>query len=163
MNENKDLAKIKTVVVRLLSYREHSQLELRNKLNRQGFEIVDIEIVLQNCIRLGLQSDERFTDAYVTSRKNKGYGPLRIQQELEERGIEKKLVNQYVWVNQDWDKRAAHVREKKFGVSIPSSFVEQTKQMRFLQYRGFTLDNIKLAIQENINKKGNIYDYVNSE
>ena len=40
----------------------------------------------------GLQSDERFTEAFVRSRINQGKGPARIRADLRERGINDAVI-----------------------------------------------------------------------
>ena len=97
----------------------------------------------------GLQSDDRFTEAYIHSRIQRGYGPVRIRQELRERGVSGELIDQYVDVSEfDWKQHASQVREKKFGHNLPSNYKDKAKQSRFLQYRGFTGDQIKYTFNK---------------
>ena len=97
----------------------------------------------------GLQSDDRFTEAYIHSRIQRGYGPVRIRQELRERRVSGDLIDQYVDVSEfNWKQHALQVREKKFGHSLPSSYKDKAKQSRFLQYRGFTGDQIKYVFND---------------
>lgn len=42
----------------------------------------------------------------------------------------------------DWRSRIKRVRDKKFGDQPPESAQEKAKQWRFLQYRGFTSEQI---------------------
>ena len=73
-----------------------------------------------------------------------GYGPLRIRQELHLRGVADSLINELLEQEErDWFSRLRHVREKKFGPSLPSDFKEQARQSRFLQYRGFSAEQIR--------------------
>lgn len=95
----------------------------------------------------GLQSDARFTDALLHNRVEKGYGPSRIAHELREKGVGDDLIEAALHSEEiDWDTCAVRVREKKFGRSKPESFREQAKQSRFLQYRGFTGEQIRGAL-----------------
>jgi len=130
-----------------LSRREHASLELRNKLARKGFEQNVIDCVLIQLRADKLLSDERFVESYVRSRTNKGYGPLRIQQELQKRGISGEMLTDVLEVNDAaWIKRARLVRQKRFGCSLPQSKGDFGKQVRFLQYRGFTHSQIQAAL-----------------
>ena len=91
----------------------------------------------------GLQSDERFTETYIHYRIEKGYGPLRIRQELRERGVPDEIVELCLeQLDPDWQNFIAGVREKKFGKKSPADYKERAKQSRFLQYRGFTGEQI---------------------
>jgi len=42
-----------------------------------------------------------------------------------------------------WKRELEQVRRKKFGSRTPKTFTERAKQARFLQYRGFALDQIQ--------------------
>ena len=121
----------------LLSLREHSRFELERKLLRR-YEQVTVQQVLQNLARQGLQSDDRFAEQYVYSRRNKGYGPLRIRAELIEKGVAEELIA--VWVDapeQDWRVLMLKTAEKKFGTAPPADRREMAKRGRFLSSRGF--------------------------
>jgi regulatory protein len=45
----------------------------------------------------------------------------------------------------DWKTVAASVRQRKFGEAVPAEYPLRAKQMRFLQYRGFSTDQIRAA------------------
>lgn len=108
-----------------------------------------IDEVLKRLVAERLLSDERFAAAYTTSRINKGFGPLRIQSELRERGIDDALTSQ-VLSQQDvcWNAHAETVRRKRFSRQIPDEYSERAKQMRFLQYRGFSSEQIRQAFKQ---------------
>ena len=72
----------------MLARREHSRRELTQKLTEKSFEKADIEELLNEFVALNWQSDQRFAESYSRSRLRNGYGPIRIQYELRERGIE---------------------------------------------------------------------------
>ena len=119
------------------------------KLNARGYDGVDINQVIAELSRQGLQSDDRFTEAFVHSRVEKGYGPVRIIQELRERSISDDLINQFINIHEvEWGQRACQVRKKRFGQKLPSDFKDKAKQSRFLQYRGFTNEQLRCAFSE---------------
>jgi len=138
--------------IRLLSRREHSAQELRNKLNSRDWpddigakEIDELIIKLQE---KDIQSDQRFAESYTHMRYNKGYGPVRIDNELRERGVSEIIRHDCLHAPRDgnrydWWALMQQVRVKKFGEDIPQEYKERARQMRFLQYRGFTSENIR--------------------
>ena len=68
---------------------------------------------------------------------------MRIKQELRERGVPEGVVEVCLEeLDYDWQNFIAGVREKKFGKKPPGDYKEQAKQSRFLQYRGFTGEQI---------------------
>ena len=80
---------------------------------------------------------------YIRYRLNSGWGPVIIVQELLDKGVLQALIDeQMVLLAEDWVLRADQVRQKKFGSGLPKTFAEEVKQKRFLQYKGFTLDQI---------------------
>lgn len=96
--------------------------------------------------RAGLVSDERFTEMLVQVRRTRGFGPLRIKQELQEKGVAGELIDQWLDMSgPKWTNDIRWVRQKKFGAKLPKNFAERARQMRFLQYRGFTHDQIQHA------------------
>ena len=95
-----------------------------------------------------MQSDDRFTEIYVHSRIDRGFGPIRIKMELRERGIDDELISRYLDDSTiDWPSRIKQVREKKFGNALPADFENRIKQSRFLQQRGFDSNLIKETLQ----------------
>lgn len=129
--------------------REHSAGELFRKLSVRGYNETDIRNVIDELKEQGLQSDDRFTEVFVHSRTEKGYGPVRIMQDLRKRSIGDNLIRQFIDVNDaTWRQQADRVREKRFGHNVPTDYKEKAKQSRFLQYRGFTTDQIRSVINE---------------
>ena len=131
----------------LLARREHSTGELRTKLRARGFE--DEEAVDFQLGRLhdeGLLSDERFVEAFVHGRRLRGQGPLRISAELRERAVPAALIETYVDPREAaWAGGARDARRKRFGDEVPVDVAERARQARFLRYRGFTEDQIRVA------------------
>lgn len=135
------------IAIRMLARREHSALELSTKLSKKGFEDDVIAELLTRLITLDLQSDERFTECYTRSRKNRGYGPTRIKQELQQRGISAEMIANYLQEDDSWVTLAYEVRLKKFGWEQPEDFTEKAKALRFLLYRGFTTEQANASFK----------------
>lgn len=123
--------------MRLLAMREHTQLELKNKLKRAHAD-ADVEQALKSLAEQGLQSDERYTQLYVELRRNKGYGPLRICADLRERGVDEVLIDSYVdETDSHWSSLLQQVVKKKYGAQPPVDQKDMARRGRFLSYRGF--------------------------
>ena len=135
--------------MRLLTRREHSSQELKQKLQRKGFDATLVEKVSDDLRKEGLQSDARFAESYMRSRCNNGYGPVRIQLELKQRGVGAEVIAATIIVDDaEWFELARRVREKRFGNALPGGATERMKQQRFLQYRGFNQQHLKYALSE---------------
>jgi regulatory protein len=131
----------------MLSRREYAAGELRQKLAAKGHDTEAVEQVVAELCQEGLVSDERFAEAFVRSRMNSGYGPLRIQAELRERGVDDTIQAVYLdFRDVRWLEQAAQVRSKRFGPEAAEDYKERARQARFLQYRGFTSDQTRQVL-----------------
>ena len=128
----------------MLARREHSARELAIKLAARGYAAEDVAETLAALAAKSLLSDARFCETYTDHRIAKGYGPLRIQHELKQRGVDAELIEQALGqLEVDWQQRLAEVRRGKFGSKLPAGFPEQARQGRFLQQRGFSTESIR--------------------
>ena len=133
--------------ITLLSRREYSARELQLKL-AASHPADTVEAVIASLQQQGLQSDERVAQVWVRHRHAQGYGPLRVQAELRQKGIDGELIQQCLADDShDWFEHARQVHERKFGSKPARDAREKARQMRFLQYRGFTGDQIRHALQ----------------
>jgi len=144
-----DLNDVRAVAMRLLAIREHCTSELYRKLSQKGFEHGDIVFIIDECKKNKYLSDQRFTEAFVNSRRERGNGPARIQRELQQHQIDAHLIATYLdFRDPEWIRRARQVREKKFGSEIPEDYSEKMRQARFLEYRGFSHEQIQRVLRE---------------
>ena len=143
MAEN-PIKNIRLKAMDFLARREYSHKELKQKLFERFSDSTEIEQVLDGLIKDGLQSDARFADSFFRLRVNAGYGPNYIRAELRQRGIDEALVAE-VFSEQgvDWIEAARQVFDKKFSGVDLSDQKARAKCMRFMQYKGFTFDQIK--------------------
>tara|TARA_R110000796_G_scaffold252554_2_gene387599 strand:- start:5927 stop:6370 length:444 start_codon:yes stop_codon:yes gene_type:complete len=122
----------------LLARREHSRREMLRKLQQRGASPAVCEATLDQLEEDGLLSDERFCEAYIHARSQRGIGPQRLREELRERGVAEQLVEQYLQALQrDWMETAQQVFAKRFPEGPARDAKERGKQLRFMQYRGF--------------------------
>jgi regulatory protein len=127
-----------------LARREHSLRELQDKLLKKGCDAALAAEVVNKLESERLVSDDRFMESLIRARRNRGYGPLRIQKELQEKGVAPEAIANWLdATSRDWIDDIRRVQRKKFGGRIPRSYAERARQARFLQYRGFTYDQIQ--------------------
>lgn len=140
---------IHRVALRLLTRREHSCFELRRKLQERGYSLDQINPELESLIEQGLLSDSRFAECYLRARAGKGYGPVRIEMELQQGGVAAEIIDETLdKADIDWLELAHRVRQKRFGAKVPTDFPTRARQMQFLQYRGFNTDQIKKILMQ---------------
>ena len=100
----------------LLARRDFGSAELINKLTVKGYTAEAATEAVAALQEERLLDDARSLEAFVRAHAARGQGPMRIRQELATRA------------------------------KPPGSWAEKGKQMRFLQYRGFSSDHIRLAL-----------------
>lgn len=142
-----DIIAVRRSAMDLLARREHACFELERKLLRR-YPRPLIKEVIERLADEGLQSDERFAESYVRQRAGRGYGPARIQRELQERGVEDNLAASTVAVSGiDWHDIARQAVEKKYGALVtPLPLVEKARILRFLAYRGFSREHLPTVL-----------------
>ncbi|MFO7604025.1 MAG: regulatory protein RecX [Gammaproteobacteria bacterium] len=139
----------RVVAMRLLAIREHSTVELARKLGQKGIGEEEIAQLLPALTQENLLSDARFTESFVHARQQRGSGPVKIRNELQQHQISPELIASYLEPQDPvWTEAAARVREKKFGRALPEEFKEQVRQSRFLEYRGFSHEQIRAVLRD---------------
>ena len=141
---------MRDLAVAALARREHSRFELHQKLVAKGMEPSSVEKTLDALEREGALDDQRFAEAYSQARVDRGYGPRRITNELRQRGVSDALIGREVESDAyDWAELASAVRYKKFK-NKPDSFDELARQARFMEYRGFSHEHIRYALDQSV-------------
>ena len=120
-------------------------MELNKKINSYAtsLEITnqDVKILLDELIEKNWQSDSRFTEQFIFSKKNK-YGVEKIRYELKMRGVDDAIINsELVKIKSENYLLAKKIWSKKFD-DTPHSQEERNKQIRFLQGRGINIELI---------------------
>ena len=135
------------IAMNLLARREHSYTELKQKLMLRSFSAEDADQALTQLQQEGLQSDRRFTENYIRYRAQKGFGPIKIQYELQQKGVDHMLIQEFMvaW-DQQWPDLMRQAAYKYTGNKKPLTQETQLKLQKFLQQRGFPLHLIHTCI-----------------
>jgi regulatory protein len=150
--------KLRQRALRLLSRREYSRHELRNRLtsgpvmrrrnsakDEEPPTAAEVEIVLAELDVHDLQSDERYAQSVARTRSNRE-GTARVAHRLKEHKIDPALTETLLaeLSRTEYD-RALAMWERKFG-EVPQLPAERARQMRYLAYRGFSSDVISKIV-----------------
>jgi regulatory protein len=139
------LAALRVAALRLLTRRDHSRAELMTKLAAQAASSEQLEQVLDRLQGEHLLSDHRFASQRVAARASR-YGNTRLKQELRQKGVGDEDIAAALPEGGDETARCRTVWAKKFG-ELPHGPEERAKQMRFLQYRGFSGEAIRQVMR----------------
>ncbi|MDX1805161.1 MAG: regulatory protein RecX [Alcanivorax sp.] len=133
--------------VSLLARRDHARRELETKLRHKVGEHPDLPAVMAWCEEHGFIDDRRFAGFFVRARIERGQGPLRIRQELQQRGVPSELMAVVLAEAEvDWFALARDVRARRFR-HYPADQKEKARQLRFLQGRGFDAEQSFAALE----------------
>jgi regulatory protein len=138
---------VRTAALALLAGRDFGRAELTGRLARRGFPAEVIAAVVEALVAGRLLSEERFTGQFVRQHAARGHGPQRIRMELRERGVADVDIDAALDASgEDWTAVAREARRKRFGAAGPADWQERARQGRFLQYRGFSAEQIRAAL-----------------
>ena len=120
---------------------------MQHKLAQRGVDQERAAEVVGELARSGWQSDTRYVQSLVRTRVAQGFGPLRIESELENAGVADGLIREImVAVDADWKALAVELHARKFG-QVPQTGPEWQKQYRHLAGRGFEAEQIYAALK----------------
>ena len=132
--------------VTLLARRDYCSCELTARLSSRGFEPEAVRVTLEELHTRHYLDDERYARQFVERGARRGHGPVRIRQELSELGLKPELTEHALAEHGEWSVLARQVRARRFGAKAPGTWPEKARQARFLQYRGFSNDDIRSAL-----------------
>jgi regulatory protein len=122
----------------MLAMREHSRFELAQKLGKKSEDNALIVQVLNRLENDNLLDDQRFAQMFIRSKANSGFGPYKIKQELQAKGVGKTLIAEaLVELDIDWFEKATELYLKRVARVTDIDIKEKHKQSRYLQNRGF--------------------------
>ena len=131
--------------LQLLTRRDYSRAELKSKLATHAESEEELDAVLVTLETERLLSDERYAAQRVVARGNR-YGNARLKQELRQKGVDDQDIQAALPEAGDETERCRAIWAKKFG-QPPESAEARAKQMRFLQYRGFSGEAIRQVLR----------------
>lgn len=137
------LVAVRRTAMDLLARREHGRVELTRKLRQRGALPEMIDTALDRLTEEGLLSEARYLESFVSYRARSGYGPLRIREELSQRGLQRndiELALRESGIN--WQEQLEETWRRKFAGHLPKDARERAKQGRFLSYRGYSMEMI---------------------
>lgn len=137
--------------MRFLARREHSREELRRKLAPKVAEGEDLEAVLDDLASRGWLSDARFAEQSIRA-KARRFGPRRLAEQLRAKGVDDDAIAAaFREAGEEGASSLDRVWASRFR-DAPADERERARQVRFLQGRGFALEDI-LRFLKRLEKK----------
>ncbi|KMM81530.1 recombination regulator RecX [Pseudomonas deceptionensis] len=134
---------VRRTAMDLLARREHGRVELTRKLRQRGACPDMIDAALDRLTEEGLLSESRYLESFINYRSRSGYGPLRIREELGQRGLARGDIEEALReCGFNWQELLEDTWRRKFAGQLPADAKERARQGRFLSYRGYSLEMI---------------------
>ena len=141
--ENKDRTTGQALerALKFLGYRSRSEAEIRTKLTQEGFSEKTIEAALEKLRSLKFVDDREFARSWARQRAAiRGLGPVRIEQELLEKGVVRSLSGPILkeLFNEGSEKEKARaLLERRFKTSNLEELRIKKRAGAFLYRRGY--------------------------
>jgi regulatory protein len=127
--------------MRLLARREHSREELRRKLAPKVQEGEDLDATLDALMKEGWLSDARFAEISIRA-KARRFGPRMLVHQLRGKGVgEEEIAQAFRAAGEEGASSIEKVWASRFHAPATNDR-EKARQVRFLQARGFALEDI---------------------
>ncbi len=138
--------------VRILTNRDHSKYELKQKLQQRGFESNVINTVIVECERFNYINDKRTADVYISQLKRKGFGKRYIRKALRKKRLSGTAIENILQKNYpeaDEHENAGKLLEKRMKMFEREADLKKRreKMYRFLYSRGFSATLISALIR----------------
>ena len=147
-DQRKLLEKIRRHALFLITRRDHTSLELKQKLSRKDYSETNIDTVISRLEETDLINPVRFAESYTHYRRSKGYGPRRIAMELQQKGVADGVIAEQVKITDNaWFTEIRQAWRKQFKGQLPTDQKQRARQFRFLYNRGFTQDQINSVFE----------------
>ena len=106
---------IRDVAAKYLAYRARSTGEMKKHLKEKGYGPDEIDQVIADFVDYGYLDDEDYCRQYIKYAFGKGKGPVRVKQELAEKGIDRDIISfaleDYEAEESDLDRALAQARK----------------------------------------------------
>lgn len=139
----------KEIALKILSFRRRTEKQIKEKLQKKGFEEKTIQATIDKLKEFDLINDFEFATAWVKDRlAYKPRGKKLLKQELWKKGIKKEIIEQVTEeLCQDEDKKAVELVEKiekRYKNLEPKA--AKRRMFNFLIRRGFSYETTQKAL-----------------
>lgn len=140
--------KIKQRAYRLLRFRNRSIAEMKGRLEKLGYESEIVEEVVKELIEEGILNDHKFAREFINDYTNlKPKGNIFIMNELKKKKVDDRHI-QEVLRGRNEKELIKSIIDKKFSGFNKKDLKKKAKIIRYLLYRGFTLQAIYEVLGE---------------
>ena len=145
--------KLRDSALNLLSFRMRSRSELKQRLLKKGYDIQDIEPLLEEFDAKNILNDSEFALAFSRDKiRSKGIGPSILRVELSNHHLSRNLVEDTIYrmyTEFPIDTLLGnHLKKKKIRRNSQLQAREKNRIVNFLKRKGFSWDDISRNFDE---------------
>lgn len=150
--------KLRATALAWLGRQEYYEAKFRQKLKDKEATDEQIELIVEEFTEQNWLSEQRYCNAFVRSRINKGQGKNRIKADAQNKRLDRACLTLALEENDtDWFELALETYNRRYwdkpladsnGNNDKAYEKEKAKRMRFMQYRGFTMDQMRYAMEQ---------------
>ena len=138
--------KVREAAARMLSRRPLSCKGLGDKLLEKGFPEPEVAETLQWLEALGYLDDREYAQWVIRSYRSRGYGPMRMRQELKRRGVSQELCEELLSeCGENGEAIDAFLKKKLRGPAADKRELKRAADA--LVRRGFSYEEIRLGLR----------------
>lgn len=148
-----ELKKAQSAALKVLSYRDRSEFEIRERLDQKGFAKTTIRETVGWLTRLGYLNDERFALAWSRSRVSaKKFGEYRLRRELSAKGLATGIIEQTMQIVysevDEWDLAQSLAQKKLSQIQGVDPKSQSRRLVQYLQRKGFPSDTVFKTVKK---------------
>ncbi len=140
--------KARVFALKLLSYRQRSEYEIRDRLIRKGFSPEVIENLVKDLKASGLIDDKEAAESFFrVAKESRLLGYRAIKEYLIKRGISSEIIDE---VTEDFDEReyAIRVAEKWLRKHRINDSASEERFRKFMLRKGYSMETINNLIKQ---------------
>lgn len=147
----KTLETLEDVYARALSLvakREYNSHTLSTKLTQVGASRDHIDEIVHGFLEKRWIDEARYCELFIRAQLNKGHGLMRVKQDAQQKGIPADVLNKELGTLEiDWFQLAREAYNRRFLNKPIADIKDKQKRVRYLQYRGFSMEETLAAMQ----------------
>ena len=138
--------------LRVLSRNPKSEKQLREKMNKKGFDLQFIDNAIFKLKKQKYLDDERYSEILIDSKLNSSlWGKCKVKDVLYKRGIDRNIIEKKLSTITEKDeiKRACYIGAKKLKtLTEDDTYKKASKLSNFLINRGFEYSTVRKTVSQ---------------
>ena len=154
LTQNVLLKRAKLRAMNLLTKRPYTEARLREKLAEAMYPEKCLEQAVAYVKSFGYLDDKAYAEDYIAYRIESQSRKV-IERKLLQKGIDAKVIQECMSALQEENvaemelEQIRNLFHKKYHGKIPQETAEKSKMLQFFARKGYTMSNVKLALEEN--------------